>query len=288
MARAIVEAAIERDLPLSSAADFASATGRGVTATVGHQHVVVGRTALLAEHGIDAGPLAERIEALEETGRTVVAVGADGVLLGALALGGELRADAPDAVARLEAAGVTAVLLTGDNPRAAAQMAAHAGVEEVHAGVLPGEKADIVRQLQRSGRVAMVGDGINDASALMQADVGVAMGGGTDIAMESADVIILNSRLTLVLAAREISRRSYRKTRQNVALAITFSGIGIPIAATGLLHPVWAMAAMTVSVTSIFANSLWGRPQLLIQALLSVGGRHKPDADGAAAVVEVA
>ena len=288
LARAIVEAAIERDLPLSSAADFASATGRGVTATVGHQHVVVGRTALLVEHGIDTGPLADAIEALEEAGRSVVAVGADGVLLGALALGDELRTDAPDAVAALRAAGVTPVLLTGDNPRAAAQMAARAGIEAVHAGLLPREKADVVRRLQRSGRVAMVGDGINDAPALMQADVGVAMGGGTDIAMESADVIILNSRLTSVLAARETSRRSYRKTRQNVALAFTFNGIGIPIAATGLLHPVWAMAAMAVSVTSIFANSLWGRPQLLVQALLSVGGRHKPDADGAAAVVEAA
>ncbi|MDA8283715.1 MAG: heavy metal translocating P-type ATPase, partial [Actinomycetota bacterium] len=288
LARAIVEAAVERELPFASAADFASVTGRGVTATVGDRQVVVGRTALLVEHGIDTGPLAERIEALEETGRTVVAVGADGVLLGALALGDELRPDAAETVAALRAAGVTPVLLSGDNPRAAAQMAARAGIEAVHAGVLPGEKADVVRQLQRSGRVAMVGDGINDAPALMQADVGVAMGGGTDIAMESADVIILNSRLISVLAAREISRRSYRKTRQNVALAFTFNGIGIPIAATGLLYPVWAMAAMAVSVTSIFANSLWGRPQLLTQALLSVGGRPKPDADGAAAAVEAA
>ena len=289
LARAIVEAAAERELPFSSASEFTSSTGRGVNATVGHQHVVVGRTVLLAEHGIDAGPLAERIEALEESGRTVVAVGADGVLMGALALGDELRADAAEAVAALEAAGVTPVLLTGDNPRAAAQMAARAGIEEVHAGVLPGDKAEIIRRLQRSGRVAMVGDGINDAPALMQADVGVAMGGGTDIAMESADVIILNSRLTSVLAAREISRRSYRKTRQNVALAFTFNGIGIPIAATGTLYPVWAMAAMAVSVSFIFANSLWGRPQLLVQALLSVGGRHGPEAEaGAAAAADEA
>jgi P-type E1-E2 ATPase len=283
LARAIVEAAIERDLPLSSAADFASATGRGVTARVGDRQVVVGQTSLLAEHGIEAGALAGRIEALEAQGRTVVAVVADGELLGVLALGDELRADAADAVAALRAAGVTPVLLTGDNPRAAAQMAARAGIEAVHAGVLPGEKAEIIRQLQRSGRVAMVGDGINDAPALMQADVGVAMGGGTDIAMESADVIILNSRLTSVLAAREISRRSYRKTRQNVALAFTFNGVGIPIAATGILYPVWAMAAMAVSVTSIFANSLWGRPQLLVQALLSVGGHRGPEADAEAA-----
>jgi Cu+-exporting ATPase len=277
LARAVVEAALERDLLFPSATDFTSATGQGVTAGVGDRQVVVGRPSLLADHGIDPGPLAERMAALEEMGRTVVAVGAGGKLLGALALGDELRADAAEAVAALKAAGVTVVLLTGDNLRAAAQMAARAGIEVVHAGVLPGQKADIVRQLQREGRVAMVGDGINDAPALMQADVGVAMGGGTDIAMESADIIILNSRLTSVLVARDISRRSYRKTRQNVALAFTFNGIGIPIAATGLLYPVWAMAAMAVSVTAIFANSLWGRPGLLFGAVLSVGRHPAPE-----------
>jgi P-type E1-E2 ATPase len=218
----------------------------------------------------------------------VVAVGADGVLLGALALGDELRSDAPAAVAALQAAGVTPVLLSGDNPRAATQMAARAGIEKVHAGVLPGEKADIVLQLQRSGRVAMVGDGINDAPALMQADVGVAMGGGTDIAMESADVIILNHQLRSVLRARDISRRSYRKTRQNVALAFTFNGLGIPAAATGLVYPVWAMAAMAVSVTSIFANSLWGHPGLLFQAVLSVGRREEVPAPASGVTGEAA
>ncbi len=289
LARAVLEAAFERGLSFPSATDFASLTGRGVTAlvperqgvggrqVVGDRQVVVGRASLLAESGINPGPLAGRMEALEASGRTVVGVGADGQMLGAIALGDELRADAAEAVAALKKAGVTPVLLTGDNPRVAAQMAARAGIEVVHAGVLPDQKADVVRQLQREGRVAMVGDGINDAPALMQADVGVAMGGGTDIAMESADVIISNAQLTSVLAAREISRRSYRKTCQNVALAFTFNGIGIPIAATGLLYPVWAMAAMAVSVTSIFANSLWGRPELLFQALLSVGRPQAPE-----------
>jgi Cu+-exporting ATPase len=276
VAGAIVSAALDRGISVPAAQDFESVTGQGALGTVGSQRVVVGRPSLLAAHGIDPAPLASRIEALEEAGRTVVALGAGGCLLGVLALGDELRPDAASAVSAMRAAGLIPVLATGDNARAAERMAALAGIDIVHAGLLPGEKAAIIRDLQRGGSVAMVGDGINDAPALMQANVGLAMGGGTDIAMESADIIIMNARLTSVLVARDISRRSYRKTRQNVALAFTFNGLGIPLAATGALYPVWAMAAMAVSVTAIFANSLWGRPALLFDAVRSVGQREQP------------
>ena len=283
LARAVVDAALDRGIGVPHAEDFESVTGQGVVARVGGRRVVVGRPSFLEAHGIDAGPLTKRMEALEAAGRTVIAVGADATLLGALALGDEVRSDAADAVAAIHRAGLVPVLVTGDNPGAAALVAARVGIDILHAGVLPGAKADIVRDLQRTTSVAMVGDGINDAPALMQANVGVAMGGGTDIAMESADIIVMSGRLTSVLVARDISARSYRTTRQNVALAFTFNGLGIPIAATGLLYPVWAMAAMAVSVTAIFANSLWGNPALLFDAVRSVGRRHGPDPERATA-----
>ena len=169
---------------------------------------------------MDLKPLEQRICALESKGRTVVAVARDGALLGLLALGDALRDDAPDTIRTLQEAGVRTVLITGDNKRTATRIAEELGLDAVHAEVLPGEKADMIRELQKRGRTAMVGDGINDAPALMQADVGIAMGSGTDIAIDAADIIILNNRISNVVEAREISRQGYAKMLQNVSLAL--------------------------------------------------------------------
>ena len=271
LAQAVLTAAVERDLDIPTVEDFDSLAGRGVLARIGGQHVLVGRPSFLEDEGVDLSPLAARIAELEEAGRTVVVASRDGELVGAIAFDDRLRSDAAEAVAALIRAGIRPVLVTGDNRRAAERVAAELGIEEVHGGALPNEKAEIVRTLQRQGRVAMVGDGINDAPSLMQADVGLAMGAGTDIAIESADIVIMGNRLSAILKAREISRYAYRKTKQNVTLAFLFNGIGIPLAATGLVYPVWAMVAMALSVTTIFVNSLWGRPSLFFDAIMSVG-----------------
>jgi Cu+-exporting ATPase len=279
LARAIVTAAEQRGLTVRSVDDFESITGFGVSASIEGDTVLVGRPAFLQDRGIDLSPLSAAVSRLEDIGRTVVGVAVAGRLQGVIALGDDIRPDAIQAVEAMREAGIRPVLATGDNGRAAAHVAAEVGIEDIRAGILPEEKASLVRELQAGGnRVAMVGDGINDAPALMQADVGIAMGGGTDIAVESADVVIVRDDLTAILEAQTTSRSSYRRTRQNVALAFLFNGIGIPAATTGLVYPVWAMVAMALSVTTIFVNSLGGRPSLLFEAIGSVG-RTNPDAE---------
>ena len=271
LAHAVVEAAFERHVTPPAIDSFEALPGKGVIARLGTREVIVGNPRFLADRGVDLSQLHSRIEALEAAGRTAIGVAREGRAFGIITLADTLRPDAVKAVAALRNAGLKAILVTGDNERAARWVAREVGIEEVHAGVLPQDKAAIVRRLQADSRVAMVGDGINDAPALMQADVGVAMGGGTDIAIESADIIILSNRLDALAVAREISSRSYGKMVQNVTLAFLFNGIGIPIAATGLIHPIWAMVAMAVSVTAIFFNTLWGTPRLFFDAIRSVG-----------------
>ena len=271
LAQAVLTAAVERGLDVPAVEDFDALPGQGVLARLDGQPLLVGRPRFLEDEGVDLAPLAGPIGDLETAGRTVIAASRAGRLVGAIAFDDQLRDDAAASVADMALAGVRPVLVTGDNERVARRVAKELGIEAVHAGKLPHEKADVVRALQRTGRVAMVGDGINDAPSLMQADVGVAMGAGTDIAIESADIVIVGNRLSSILRAREISRSSYRKTKQNVTLAFLFNGVGIPLATTGLVYPVWAMVAMALSVGTIFVNSMWGRARLVFDAILSVG-----------------
>jgi cation transport ATPase len=203
-----------------------------------------------------AGPVANR----EARAQTVIVIAAGGRAAGFIALADTVKPDAAEAIARFRAAGIEPIMITGDNERTARAVAEQVGIREVLAQVLPQEKAERVRDLQRSGtRVAMVGDGVNDAPALMQADVGIAIGAGTDIAIESADVVLVGERLTAAVDAYHIARGTYGKTVQNLTLAFAFNGIGVPLATTGLVMPVWAMIAMAASVTTVLLNSFWGR-----------------------------
>lgn len=280
IARTVVDEAFKRGLVLPESDEFEAVPGHGVKARVRNARLMVGSPAFLTSRGVDLSGRDERISGLEAEGLTVIGVSRDGVVVGLLTLGDALRPDAAETVRRLHELGIRTSLITGDNEQAAKYFARAAGIEDVHARVLPADKAAIIRKLQETERVAMVGDGINDAPALMQAEVGIAFGSGADIAIESADVIILNKRVKAVLDAYEISRYSYRKMVQNVTLAFMFNGLGVPAATTGLIYPIWGMVAMAASVTTIFINSLWGRGNYFVQAIETVG--HVPHAPSTA------
>jgi heavy metal translocating P-type ATPase len=260
LARAVVAAAEEKTLALPQVREFVATPGRGVAATVEGRRVAVGSPAYIEAEGVDLDRARKLLEQHQEAGHTVIAVAIDRQPAALIAIADPLKADAREAVRRLRATGVEPIMLTGDNRRTARAVAAQVGIADFRAEVLPQDKAEAVRQLQRQGhRVAMVGDGINDAPALMQADVGIAIGAGTDIAIESADVVLVGHRLSAVVEAFAIGRASYRKTVENLAAAFSFNGVGVPLAVTGLVHPVWAMIAMAASVTTVLANSFAGR-----------------------------
>ncbi len=261
LGQAIVTHAERRGLDVEAPDAFESVTGRGVVAQLAGERIVVGRRKLLEEREVEFDTGArETLDELEGRGQTVVGVARGTRLIGLIAIADTVKDGARAAIARLKQAGIEPTMLTGDNRQTAAIVAREVGIENVIAEVLPEEKAAKVRELQASGiRVAMVGDGINDAPALTQADVGIAIGAGTDIAIESADVVLIHSRLEGVSDAISIGRTSYRKTVQNLTLAFAFNGVGIPLAATGLVHPIWAMVAMVASVSAVLANSFWGR-----------------------------
>jgi len=260
LGRAIVEGAEVRGIPLLEPEEFSARPGRGVAAKVGGSRVLVGTDRFLVEGGVDPSPFRAAAAELREAGQTAVLVAADGEAVAVLGIADRLKPDAVRTVGELRRRGLRVVLLTGDDERTARAVAEEAGIGEVLSEVLPQQKADVVRALQRAGRrVAMVGDGINDAPAIMQADVGIAVGTGADVAVESADVVLVGKRLAAVVEAVELAKRSSRLTVQNVVLALAFNGVGVLAAVSGLVRPVWAMLAMAASVSLVLARSLAGR-----------------------------
>jgi len=254
LARAVLDRA-EGDL--FEVSDFQSQTGRGLTAKVDGRHVAIGNRRLMKEHGIETSDLEEKAVTCEEQGQTVMWIGCDERLLGIIAVGDAIKQNAKEAVAGLVAMGIRPVMLTGDNRRSAQAVAESVGIKDVIAEVLPENKAQEIEKLIKAGRVtAMVGDGINDAPALAVADVGMAMGTGTDVAMHTAGITLMRGDPALVADAIDVSRATYGKIRQNLFWAFFYNVIALPLAAFGFLSPVIAGAAMAMSSVSVVTNSL--------------------------------
>jgi Cu+-exporting ATPase len=257
LSRAVVDAAVEAGLEVPPATRFEALTARGVQAMVDDRLVQVGNPGMFAELGYDMGPLEPRIGELEAAGRTVALVAVDGTVVGLVGLFDEVKPNARRAVEALRRLGLRVVMLTGDNARAAAAVAARVGITEYRAGVRPEEKLAFVRELQAQGlTVAMAGDGINDAPALAQADVGIAMSTGTDVAIETGDITLLHGDVAKIAEAIALSRETLTTIRQNLVWAFGYNVVALPVAALGLLNPVFAGAAMALSSVSVMANSL--------------------------------
>ncbi|MDP3979242.1 MAG: heavy metal translocating P-type ATPase [Pseudomonas sp.] len=266
IAQAMVERIKELGLELGGLGEFQALNGLGVQGQVDGQLIRVGNARWMQECQVDTTTLASQLEALENQGKTALYVAREAQLIGVVAVADSLKEDAQAAITELRAMGIHTVMLTGDNPRAAAHIAAQVGIDSVHAGVLPSGKVEVIRQLQAEyGQwVAMVGDGINDAPALKQANVGIAIGTGADVAMEAADVILIGGHLGGLVEAAQLSRLTFRKIVENLIWASAYNVAAIPIAAVGLLHPMIGVIAMTASSLSVIANSL-----LLKRATLS-------------------
>ena len=257
LAQAIVSAARTRQLVLDKAGDFESLAGKGVRGKIGGRAVLVGSPRLLRELGVALTPLQTLIEEHEAKGETVASIAEDGALLGIIAIADTLKEDAATAVKQLQGQGLQTVMITGDNHKAAVAIARQIGINQVLAEVLPHDKAEKVRQFQAEGRrVAFVGDGINDAPALAQADLGIAIGTGTDIAIEAGNIVLLRGHPSKIVEALALSRLTFRTIKQNLFWAFLYNIAAIPLAAFGLLNPLIAAGAMAISSISVVGNSL--------------------------------
>ena len=263
LAAAIVLAAQEKKLAIGDVTDFVSLTGRGVSGRVAGRDVSLGNAKLMEERKVDTTALDPRIEELQRGG-TAMLVAVDGRVAGLIGVADPIKASAAGAISELRAAGMHIVMLTGDNKTTASAVAEKLGISEVQAEVLPEQKNQIVRRMRAEGRVvAMAGDGVNDAPALAEADVGIAMGTGTEVALQSAGVTLLKGDLVGIMRARVLSQATMRNIRQNLVLAFVYNVLGIPLAAGvlyptfgWLLSPIVAAAAMSLSSVSVVGNSL--------------------------------
>ena len=264
LALAIVETAEARQLDLPQVIDFDSPTGRGALGTVEGKRIVLGNATFLRNRGVDTSQLGTQAEDLRRTGATAIFIGVDGKVAGAIAIADPVKETTPEALAALRKEGIRVVMLTGDNRTTAEAVAAKLGIDEVEAEVLPDQKSAVIAKLKKEGRVvAMAGDGVNDAPALAAADVGIAMGSGTDVAIESAGVTLLKGDLNGIVRARRLSQATMSNIRQNLIFAFVYNAAGIPVAA-GLLYPLFgillspmiAAAAMALSSVSVVTNAL--------------------------------
>ena len=259
LAKAVLDACAARQLNVPDVADSQSLTGRGIAGTLEGRRLALGNRRLLDETGLTPGSLADSATAWENEGRTLswlIEQSPESRVLGLFAFGDTLKTGAQSAIQQLSARHISSHLLTGDNRGSARVVAQALGITDVHAEVLPADKAATVAELKKTGVVAMVGDGINDAPALAAADIGIAMGGGTDVAMQAAGITLMRGDPRLVPAALDISRKTYAKIRQNLFWAFVYNVIGIPLAAFGFLNPVLAGAAMAFSSVSVVSNAL--------------------------------
>jgi Cu+-exporting ATPase len=264
LARAIVDAAAERKIALVDVADFDSPTGKGALGTIEGRRVALGNARFLAGLNISTAALDSEAERLRQDGATAIYVAVDGKAAGVIAIADPVKATTPEALKALSAEGVRVVMLTGDNKTTAQAVARRLGIADIEAEVLPDQKSAVVEKFRRDGRVvAMAGDGVNDAPALAAADVGIAMGTGTDVAIESAGVTLLKGDLTGIVRARRLSAATMGNIRQNLFLAFVYNAAGVPIAA-GILYPwfgillspIIAAAAMALSSVSVISNAL--------------------------------
>jgi P-type Cu+ transporter len=264
LAAAIVAAAKQNNLPLAAVTDFQSHTGQGITGKVDGKNVAAGNEKFFAEQQVPIDQLTSKADTLRQDGQTVIFIAIDSQLAGVIGIADPIKPSTPQTLRDLQAAGLRIVMLTGDSRATAAAVAAKLGIQEFEAEILPDKKSEVVRRLQKEGRtVAMAGDGINDAPALAQADVGIAMGTGTDVAIESAGITLVKGDLAGILRARKLSQATMRNIRQNLFFAFIYNLLGVPIAAGVLypffgllLSPILAAAAMSFSSVSVITNSL--------------------------------